>query len=109
MKKTTTLWLWTAFVLCICTTILNAFSGRWLTVAVAIISLAGLASLLFQHKKRGFQVVCVCAVFSFLIGAVSSILNGMSAPLAIGMSLFGAALVPVITGLVLRSEWNILR
>ena len=108
MKKATKIWLWFALVLCVCTTALNLSEGRWLSVAIAVVSIAGLCALLFAQRKVGYLVMCVCAVGSFLVGAAQNI-QLLGAPTAILMSLIGAALVPGITGLFLKSQWQQLR
>lgn len=105
MKKASKIWLWFALVLCVCTTALNLTEGRWLSVVIAAISIAGLCVLLFTQRKAGYLVMCVCAVGSFLVGAVQNI-QLLGAPTAILMSLIGAALVPGITGLFIKSQWK---
>ena len=105
MKKASKIWLWFALVLCVCTTALNLTEGRWLSVVIAVISISGLCVLLFTQRKAGYLVMCVCAVGSFLVGAVQNI-QLLGAPTAILMSLIGAALVPGITGLFIRSQWK---
>mgnify|MGYP005803382725 CR=1 FL=1 len=47
MKKPAKIWLWIALVLCVCTTGLNLSEGRWLSVAIAVVSIIGLCALLF--------------------------------------------------------------
>lgn len=108
MKKATKIWLWFALVLCVCTTALNLSEGRWLSVAIAVVSIAGLCVLLFAQRKAGYLVMCVCAVGSFLVGAAQNT-QLLGAPTAILMSLIGAALVPGITGLFLKNQWQQLR
>ena len=73
MKKATKIWLWFALVLCVCTTALNLSEGRWLSVAIAVVSIAGLCALLFAQRKAGYLVMCVCAVGSFLVGAAQNV------------------------------------
>lgn len=104
MKKATKIWLWVALVLCVCTTGLNLSEGRWLSVAIAVVSILGLCAVLFARRKLGFIVMCVCAVGSFVVGASQNMAD-LGPALAIGMSLIGSALVPVITGLFLKGDW----
>ena len=52
MKKSSKIWLWIALVLCLCTTGLNLAEGRWLSVAIAILSIAGLCALLLAIDDR---------------------------------------------------------
>ena len=89
---------------CVCTTGLNLSEGRWLSVGIAVISIIGLCMLLFGQRKAGFVIMCVCAVGSFVVGASQNFaqLGAMS----ILMSLIGSALVPVITGLFIKSQWS---
>ena len=67
MKKAAKIWLWFALVLCVCTTALNLSEGRWLSVAIAAVSIAGLCILLFTQRKAGYLIMCACAVGSFLV------------------------------------------
>lgn len=109
MKKTSKIWLWAALVICICTTVMNALEGRWPSVAIAVISIIGLCILLFKEKKLGFYVMCICAAVTFLVSTVHSIQGGTSVVLYIVMSLVGAAIVPLITGLFIKSQWKELK
>ena len=104
MSKASKIWLWIALVMCVCTTGLNLSEGRWLSVGIAVISIIGLCILLFGQRKAGFVIMCVCAVGSFVVGASQNFaqLGAMS----ILMSLIGSALVPVITGLFIKSQWS---
>ena len=104
MKKPAKIWLWIALVLCVCTTGLNLSEGRWLSVAIAVVSIIGLCALLFARRRAGYIVMCLCAVGSFVVGASQNFaqLGAMS----ILMSLIGSALVPVITGLFIKSQWS---
>ena len=104
MSKASKIWLWIALVMCVCTTGLNLSEGRWLSVGIAVISIIGLCMLLFGQRKAGFIIMCVCAVGSFVVGASQNFaqLGAMS----ILMSLIGSALVPVITGLFIKSQWS---
>ncbi len=104
MSKASKIWLWIALVMCVCTTGLNLSEGRWLSVGIAVISIIGLCMLLFGQRKAGFVIMCVCAVGSFVVGASQNFaqLGAMS----ILMSLIGSALVPVITGLFIKSQWS---
>ena len=108
MKKSTKIWLWVALVICIATTILNATEGRWPSVAMAVCSMIGLCILLFAQKKLGFYLMCGFNTLSFLYSAVGS-LSGENAVVGVVMSFVGAALIPVITGLFLRSQWKELK
>lgn len=107
MNKASKIWLWVALVMCVCTTGLNLSEGRWLSVGIAVVSIIGLCILLFGQRKAGFLIMCVCAVGSFVVGASQNFAQlGM---MSILMSLIGSALVPVITGLFIRSQWNQLK
>lgn len=108
MKKSAKIWLWIALILCVCTTGLNLSEGRWLSVAIAVVSIIGLCALLFAQRKAGYIVMCLCAVGSFVVG-VSQNMGELGAALAIWMSFIGSALVPVITGLFIRSQWKDLK
>lgn len=107
MKKATKIWLWIALVLCVSTTGLNLSQGRWLSVAIAVVSIGGLCAVLFARRKLGYLVICLCAVASFAVGVAQNLAE-LGAPVAVGMSLIGSALVPVVTGLFLKGDWNAL-
>lgn len=104
MNKASKIWLWIALVLCVCTTGLNLSEGRWLSVAIAVVSIIGLCVLLFGQRKVGFVIMCVCAVGSFVVGASQNF--AQLGAVSILMSLIGSALVPVITGLFIKSQWS---
>ena len=104
MSKASKIWLWIALVMCVCTTGLNLSEGRWLSVGIAVISIIGLCMLLFGQRKAGFVIMCVCAVGSFVVGASQNF--AQLGAISILMSLIGSALVPVITGLFIKSQWS---
>ena len=104
MSKASKIWLWIALVMCVCTTGLNLSEGRWLSVGIAVISIIGLCMLLFGQRKAGFVIMCVCAVGSFVVGASQNFAE--LGAVSILMSLIGSALVPVITGLFIKSQWS---
>ena len=104
MSKASKIWLWIALVMCVCTTGLNLSEGRWLSVGIAVISIIGLCILLFGQRKVGFVIMCVCAVGSFVVGASQNFAE--LGAVSILMSLIGSALVPVITGLFIKSQWS---
>ena len=108
MKRTSKIWLWIALVLCVCTTGLNLAEGRWLSVTIAILSIAGLCALLFAGRRLGYIVMCLCAVGSFAVGVAQNV-GALGAVTAVVMSLIGSALVPVVTGLFIRSQWRELK
>ena len=108
MKKPAKIWLWIALVLCVCTTGLNLSEGRWLSVAIAVVSIIGLCALLFARRRAGYIVMCLCAVGSFVVGVTQN-MSTLGAVPAIVLSLIGSALVPVITGLFIKSQWNELK
>lgn len=105
MKRSAKIWLWVALVLCAATTVLNLTEGRIPSVVIALVSLVGLAVLLFAQKKAGFILMCCCYVLSFLV-AVSGNLSAGNPVVILVMSLIGSLLVPVITWLFIRSDWK---
>ncbi len=107
MKRSSKIWLWFALVLCAATTVLNATQGRIPSVIIALVSLAGLAILLFAQKKAGYILMC-CYVLSFLVAVTGSLSSG-NLLASIVMSLIGSLLVPVITWLFIRRDWAQLR
>lgn len=108
MKTATKIWLWVALVLCVCTTGLNLSEGRWLSVAIAVVSILGLCALLFAQRKAGYLVMYVCAVGSLIVGVTQNMAQ-LGLGMALVMSLIGSALVPGITGLFIKSQWNELK
>lgn len=108
MKKSTKIWLWFALILCAATTIMNASFGRWPSVIVAVVSLVGLCMVLFAQKKAGYILMCCCYVVSFLVAVIGS-LGQPGLLVSIIMSLIGSLLVPVITWLFLRRDWDTLK
>lgn len=108
MKNSTKIWLWFALILCAATTVMNACFGRWPSVIVAIVSLVGLCMVLFAQKKAGYILMCCCYVVSFLVAVMGS-LGQPGLLVSIIMSLVGSLLVPVITWLFLRRDWDNLK
>ena len=88
---------------------MNASYGRLTAAAIAVITIAGLCGLRFGQKKAGFVIMCAGSVLSFLSAVISSTASGISLMAAVGMSLVGAALVPVITALFIRRDWKTLK
>ena len=105
MNKASKIWLVIALVLCVCTTAMNAMEGRLLSAGIAVVSIACMCVLLFTQKKAGFYGMCLCAVASFVVGSAQSIQMGTGVLLSVVMSLIGSALVPGITGLLIKSQW----
>ena len=108
MKRSSVIWLWFALVLCAATTVLKATQGRIPSAMIALVSLAGLAVLLFARKKAGYILMCCCYVLSFLV-AVGGSLSGGNLLVSVVMSLIGSLLVPGITWLFIRRDWAQLR
>ena len=108
MKRSSKIWLWFALVLCAATTVLNATQGRIPSVIIALVSLAGLAILLFAQKRAAYILMCCCYVLSFLVAVTGSLSSG-NLLASIVMSLIGSLLVPVITWLFIRRDWAQLR
>lgn len=109
MTKGTKIWLWFALVLSTATTILNGFSGRVLSVIIALAALGGLCILLFTQKKWGFLLMCVCYVLSFGNGVYQGIAGESGLATAVVMSFIGSALIPGITYGFLRKSWEKLK
>ena len=105
MKKSAKVWLYIALIICSATTIMNATYGRWPSVVLAVISIIGLAVLLFMQKKAGFILMCVCYALSFLV-SVSTGGGETSLAVTILMSFIGSAIIPVLPALFLRGQWN---
>ena len=106
MTKGTKIWLWAALVLCILTTILNAASGRIPSVILAVCAMIGLALLIFKEKKIGFIILCVSYGLAFIAGVWDGIASGTGILLSIGASLIGSLLIPVVTWLFLRKQFD---
>ena len=106
MNISTRLWLWAALILIAAAVFLNAVSGRWLSAGAALLALAGLCSLLFLGKKSGFLLLCVFSACFCAAGIVSSISGGFHPVPAVTVSLAGSALIPCVTLLLLRGQWE---
>ena len=63
--------------------------------------IAGIALLLFSQKKIGYFMCCGCAAIAFII----NIFLGVNLILAI----VSAVLMPTITFLFLKNQWNELK
>lgn len=109
MKKGTKIWLWLAFIMSISTIGLNVYHGRWPSVMTAIVALIGLTIVLFKAMKIGFYLMAGAYLIAFIVGSYSGIISsGLSPMIAVGGSLIGSVIVPGITYLFLRSEWQVL-
>ena len=109
MKKSTKIWLWVALVICVATTIMNAFMGRTTAVIIAVVAIAGLAVLLFTERKIGFIVMCVCYTLSFISGVVNGASGETGVLVSVVMSFVGSIMIPGITALFLRGQWKNLK
>ena len=109
MKKSTKIWLWIALIICVATTIMNATMGRWPSVIVAAVAIIGLCLLLFKEMKSGFILMCCCYVVSFIIGVYGGITGDTNVAISIIMSFIGSALIPCITAIFLRGQWDRLK
>ena len=109
MKKSTKTWLWVALVICVATTILNATQQRWVSVAIAVLSLIGLCLLLFKEKKNGFILMCCCNTVSCIYSIMGTVSRGESVMVGIIMSIVGSLMIPGITALFLRGQWSELK
>ena len=108
MKKSTRIWLWVALVICAATTILNAVSGRWPSVVIACVAIAGLLLLQLRNKKAGFYLMCFCYAISCVVGIYEGISGGTGLLVSVLMSVIGAAVIPVVTAIFLRGQWTAL-
>lgn len=113
MTKESKIWLWIALIICILTTILNASEGRFLSVIIAIVSLAGLTLLLFKERKLGFYIMCISNTVSCIYSIITSLgqLAGqnISPIISILMSIIGSMLIPGITFLFIKKNFNNLK
>ena len=64
MNKLSKVWLWAALILCACSAALNALSGRWLSVVIAVVSIAGMVLLL------AYSLVSLLRLRRRLVGTV---------------------------------------
>ena len=109
MRKAAKVWLWCALALSAATALLNASSGRMLSVVIALAALTGLCILLFTERKAGYLFMCVCYLCSFINGVSSGFTANTNPAAAIIMSFIGSALIPVITYFFLRKDWQNLK
>ena len=108
MTKGTKIWLWFALVLGLATTGINASYGRWISVAISLAAMAGLAVLLFHKRKAGYVFMCGCYVLSFVSGVMQGVTGGTGLIVSVVMSLIGSMVIPGITWLVIRKKWEFL-
>lgn len=104
MKKGLNIWLWVALALSVCTTVMNACYGRWVSVVIAVGALAGLCVMRFARKRWGFTLMCVCYVLAFAEGVRQAVSGQSGLVVGILASFLGSALIPVITGIFLRGD-----
>lgn len=109
MNVKTKIWLWIALVLSVYVTCMNVFEGRWPSVGIAVIALVGLCMLLFKSKKLGYYIMCICYLCAFVVGIYEGTQWGTSILMSVVMSFIGSALIPVVTFLFIRSQWNNLK
>lgn len=105
-------WLWIVFVLNIIAFVfaaigvigLTALLGPLVLVAtllslvVEVILIVGVAMLLFKGKKIGFYLLVACAV----IGLILNLISGA----AIVKSIISAVVMPLITYLLIKKQWD---
>lgn len=104
MKKGLKIWLWIALALSLCTTVMNACYGRWVSVVIAVGALAGLCVMLFLRKGWGFTLMCGCYVLAFAEGVWQAVSGQSGLLVGIGASFIGSALIPCVTYLFLRKN-----
>lgn len=104
MSKVLKIWLWFALIVCTLTTVLNALSGRYLSAFIAIGSIVSLGVLLFARRRMALFTLCGFYALSFVVGIFQGTAEGTSLLLAIGASLLGSAVVPVVTLLLMRGQ-----
>lgn len=103
MKTGLKVWLWFIFVVNIISTITVGLAALivpmlWASVAAEILLIVGICLLLFGKKKVGFYLICGCAVISFVINLIAGT-NLVSA-------IFGLVACPLITFLLMKSDWE---
>lgn len=97
-------WLWIVLILnvlsCIPVLALIVLSPviAIITLVLEIILIAGVVLLLFKQQKMGFYLLCACSVLS----AIFNIVSGTG----IIRAVISAVLFPLITYLVIKSNWD---
>lgn len=69
-----------------------------ITLVLEIILIVGVIMLLFKRQKIGFYLLCVCAVLTMIFNIILG--TGIIRAVA------GVILMPTITFLVIRDQWN---
>ncbi len=98
------IWLWFCLIVNIVTLFINIpiaglYGGiAYLLLVVGIGVIVGIAILLFAKKKLGYFVCCGCGVVTFIV----NLLLGVN----IFTAVWGLVGFPLITFLVLKSQWN---
>lgn len=108
MDKATRIWMVFAIVLCSAVAVMNAFSGRIESTAVAAVAIVLMIVLLATQRKIAFYGIIACYAVSFLI-SVSHAVGQPGMAVGIVMSVVGSALVPAITGAFLSRTWGDLK
>jgi len=97
-------WLWFALIVNVLTFIISIpvtlmLGGiYYISLICSIGMIVGIAIILFKKKKIGYFACCGCAVVSFILNLVLHT--------NIIFAVIGAVGFPLITYLVLRSQWN---
>lgn len=104
MKTGLKVWLWIIFVLKIIVATFGVFSilgsplSGILTVACAVVFAIGVGIMLFKQQKLGFYLLCG----SQAVMLVGDIVVGANIVIAI----IGALVLPLITWLLLKGDWD---
>lgn len=109
MTKVLKIWLWFALIVCTLTTVLNAFSGRYLSAFIAVGSIVSLGVLLFARRRAALYTLCAFYALSFVAGIFQGTAEGTSLLLAVVASLLGSAVVPVVTLVLMRGQMEAFR
>ncbi len=97
-------WLWIVLVLnaISCVTLIPLLLvvpvAAAISIVLELVLIVGVVMLLFKRKKIGFYMLCACA----LLTMISNIIAGTGIIRAVASSV----LLPVITFLVIRDQWN---
>lgn len=107
LNSGTKVWLWIVLVINVLSFVRSiptyiSFGGiLYLSMILQLALIAGIALLLFAQKKIGFFLCCACALVAFILNVILGV--------NIIVAIVSAVVMPTITFLFLKNQWNELR
>lgn len=103
MKSALKGWLWFIFIvnlLSIVVVLVGAFANPvlFLSLIGGVLVVVGCALMLFKTMKAGYFIICGGAIVNFIVNLV------LGANIAVAV--IGLVVLPLVTYLIMRSEWE---